>query len=217
MKRIMMLATALVLSAIFSAFADDVKQGMESPIPSATDRLAEEQLERGFGFIKSGKYRQAMYVFDEALIYNSDVPEAYFGLGISYYKLGELGNGFNIEKIQQAKEAFQEAIKLKPELTEAHYILGLCYIALGDIKAAVGEYNLLNERNKALAEQLAIKIPGYQRPAKYASVETERQKAERNQREARQAARDGEVKREERQHKYEGWAKEAYDKFMLGR
>lgn len=118
MKRVRLLA--LVLAAVLLG-------GCASAIKDGVTLLEEE------------KYEDAISVFDEEIAKEKNLEEAYRGIGIAYFELGQY---------QEAADSFENA--LKHEAKETAVIcsfLGASYIELGNYEVALEFYE------KALAKE----------------------------------------------------------------
>jgi len=71
--------------------------------------------------------------------------EAYFGLGVVYSDLG---------RYTEAIEVYKQAIRINPDYADAHCNLGVVFFIIGKKNAALGEYNILKELDKDMANEL---------------------------------------------------------------
>ncbi len=92
------------------------------------------QIEKGTSLLKEEKYEEAAEVFEKASGKSSMEREAYRGLGISYFELGQY------DKAASAFEtALEKGVKKTPEL---YNLLGISYMKIGQYdKAAVSFEN----------------------------------------------------------------------------
>ncbi len=70
----------------------------------------------GNTYRKLGDFKNTISSYEEAIISNNKIPEAYFNLGITYLVIGDIEN---------SKLNFQKAISIKNDYTEAHRNLSL--------------------------------------------------------------------------------------------
>ncbi|MES1905667.1 MAG: hypothetical protein MHPSP_002820, partial [Paramarteilia canceri] len=75
---------------------------------------AEQLKEKGNSFLNSGKYAEAIDVYNEALSFNSENPKIYFNKGMAYVGL---------KNNQLAEEDFLKAVSLDPTYAKAYYKL----------------------------------------------------------------------------------------------
>lgn len=78
------------------------------------------QIDKGTALLEEGKYEEAVDIFEKASEKDSMEKEAYRGLGISYYELGQY---------EKAAAAFQSAIDKGARKTpELYNLLGISYM-----------------------------------------------------------------------------------------
>ncbi len=119
----------------------------------------------GFAYADSGKYKEAMEAFKQAIRIKPNVAVSHYNLGIVYDSLGKyqeaieeykqairikpdyaeaydnLGNAYaDSGKYKEAIEAFKHAIRIKPDYALAHYNLSVVYDSLGKYQEAIEEY-----------------------------------------------------------------------------
>jgi len=137
----------------------------------AEENSLQEQISRGFDYIKSGDYQKASYVFALVLEYDRDNADAYFGRGICFLNLGDNEIMTNSVMIQKAIHSFWKAQELGIQENEIYYFLGRCFLALNKKDVAVNEYNILESLDKELAKQLLARIVAYKPLEQYTKEE----------------------------------------------
>ena len=65
--------------------------------------------------------------------------------------------------VQDAIYSFKKALNFGARHPEIYYYLGLCYLALKDKELAIQQYDILENLNWDLADQLLDKIVAYER------------------------------------------------------
>ena len=97
---------------------------------SITQKQAVDQhFEKALAFMSNGQYQQAVDEWNQLLLINTSIPEAFVNLGFSLYEL---------KKYRVASESFNQATDINPYQVNAYYGLAICYEKLGDIPAATG-------------------------------------------------------------------------------
>ena len=129
----------------------------------AENKPVEINLDRGFNYIETGDYKNAIEFFENVIFHHSNNSDAYFGLGLSYLKLGNNETMTVINLIEKAVSAFKKALSLKENDPKIHYNLGLSYLVLDNKDAATREYDALIILDKGLADQLFSKIDDYKK------------------------------------------------------
>jgi tetratricopeptide (TPR) repeat protein len=129
----------------------------------AEEALQQEHIKQGFDFINEAHYRDAINVFKKVLKANPENEEAYYGLGISYLRIGDTETITIPQLVQDAIYSFKKALNFGATHPEIYYFLGLCYLALKDKELAVKQYDVLEGLNRDLAGQLLDKIVDYER------------------------------------------------------
>jgi tetratricopeptide (TPR) repeat protein len=124
----------------------------------------QDYINQGFDHINSSDYHKAREAFEAAIKINPDNADAYFGLGVSYLKLGDNKIATIPQLVQEAVYFFRKALILGANYPEIYYSLGLSYLALNDKEAAIKEYDILEDLNSDLANQLLVKIVDYKKP-----------------------------------------------------
>jgi tetratricopeptide (TPR) repeat protein len=122
---------------------------------------AEEYSNDGFKLIEAGNYKEAVDFFEAATYRDSKNATAFYGLGLTYFKLGnnETMTVFNL--VEKATLAFKKALSLGANDPKIHYNLGLSYLALENKAAAIKEYDILKNLDQEIANQLLSKIDNY--------------------------------------------------------
>ena len=136
----------------------------------AGDNSTQEQINRGFDYIQSGKYQKAAEVFNTVITEDRNNVDAYFGLGISYLKLGDNEAMTNSKVVQKAISAFNKALTLRANFPEVYYSLGLCYLALHDKETAIKMYETLKDLDIEIANKLLVRIDAYKQPEQYMKI-----------------------------------------------
>jgi tetratricopeptide (TPR) repeat protein len=129
----------------------------------AEDNIQQAHIKQGFDYIDVARYRDAIHVFMKVLETNPDNAEAYYGLGISYLRLGDTITVTIPQLVQEAIYSFKKAQNFGASHPEIYYSLGLCYLALKDKELAIKQYDALEGLNRDLADQLLNKIVEYER------------------------------------------------------
>ena len=143
------LCIIIILFAVNPVFADEAVQ--------------QELVTQGFDYINEAHYRDAISVFKKTLESNPENAEAYYGLGISYLRIGDTEIITIPQLVQEAIYSFKKALNFNAKHPEIYYFLGLCYLALKDKELAVKQYDILEGLNRDLADQLLDKIVTYKR------------------------------------------------------
>jgi len=133
---------------------------------AATLFATEDHLYQGARHFEAGNYKKAIQSYQSALKTNADAAEAYKGIGMAYYKMGDFGIGYNVELISSAVDAFTQSLAIRQD-AEACYLLGLSYLALYDKKKAETAHLTLKSLDSSLAEKLSAKISAYVTPPKF--------------------------------------------------
>ncbi|MFA4918822.1 MAG: tetratricopeptide repeat protein [Thermodesulfovibrionales bacterium] len=85
----------------------------------------------GYYYDESGKYKESIEAYKQAIRIKPDYAEAHYNLGVTYGNLG-----MNREAI----DAVKQVIRIRPDYAEAHYNLGLTYYKLGMNREAIEAY-----------------------------------------------------------------------------
>lgn len=147
MKSFLLIIIILIVSS--PAFADEAIQ--------------QEQIRQGFDYINEAHYRDAMNVFRKAIKANPENAEAYYGLGISYLRLGDTKTVTIPQLVQEAIYSFKKALNFGATNPEIYYFLGLCYLSLNDKELVIKQYDVLEGLNSDLADRLLNKIVAHER------------------------------------------------------
>jgi tetratricopeptide (TPR) repeat protein len=98
-------------------------------VPTACiNRKVEEHFNLGNAYYESGKWKEAIESYKQAIRIDPDFAEAHHDLGVAY---GELG------KHEEAIKSFKQAIRIDPDYAEAHRNLGTVYSESGMYKKAI--------------------------------------------------------------------------------
>jgi tetratricopeptide (TPR) repeat protein len=143
------LCIIIILFAANSVFADEAIQ--------------QEHIKQGFDYINEAHYRNAIHAFKKVLEENPDSAEAYYGLGLSYLRLGDTETVTIPQLVQDAIYSFKKALNFGATHPEIYYSLGLCYLALKDKELAIKQYDILEGLSWDLADQLLDKIVTFER------------------------------------------------------
>jgi clan AA aspartic protease (TIGR02281 family) len=126
---------------------------------------AEDFLSQGARQLEAGHYQKAVRSFEQAIKVSPDSAQAYKGLGLAYYKLGDHEVAYDVELISYAVNALKKSLALRQD-PEVSYFLGLSYLVLYDRENAEFAYASLKTGDSKLAEQLEAKLAAYVKPAK---------------------------------------------------
>lgn len=135
--------------------------GIASSLSAGGDYLHE-----GAAQLDAGNYRKAIRSYQLAIENTQDRAEAYKGIGLAYYRLGNYEIGYDLELISAAVNAFNQSLAQKQD-AEVCYLLGVSYLALYDKKNAEATYAALKAIDSGLAAKLAQKIAAYVNPARF--------------------------------------------------
>jgi len=91
--------------------------------------MAENNL--GMALARTGRWREAMAHYEQALQIKPDYAEVYNNLGNGLVRLG---------RVQEAIADYEQALRLKPDFVEAHNNLGNALLRAGRIQEGIGEY-----------------------------------------------------------------------------
>ena len=131
----------------------------------------QEHVKQGFDCINGAHYRNAINAFKKALEANPENAEAYYGLGISYLRIGDTEFITIPQLIQEAIYSFKKALNFGATHPEIYYFLGLCYLALKDKALAIKQYDILESLNWVLADRLLGKIVEFERLHEETSIQ----------------------------------------------
>ena len=129
----------------------------------ADETIQQELIKQGFDYIDEAHYRNAINAFKRVLEENPENADAYYGLGISYLGLGDTETLTIPQLVQDAIYSFKKALNFGAKHPEIYYSLGLCYLALKDKDLAIQQYDILENLNWDLADQLLDRIIEYER------------------------------------------------------
>ena len=124
-------------------------------------------IEEGTTYLEDGNYKKAVTKFKEAADKGQDTGEAYRGIGMAKWELGEY---------EAALSAFQSALDNGAEKTAALYnFLGSCELKLDNPKEALNYYNLGQECDDASKElmqemkynEIVAYLSGFRMPRTY--------------------------------------------------
>jgi len=104
---------------------------------------ATDWFEKGLNLGKSGKYKEAVDAFTNAIELNPQYAVAYGNRGVAY---GDLGN------YQQAIKDYNKAIELNSKDADAYYNRGVAYSELGNHQQAINDYNKAIQLNPQYAD-----------------------------------------------------------------
>ena len=121
-------------------------------------------IEEGTTYLEDGNYKKAVTKFKEAVDKGQDTGEAYRGIGMAKWELGEY---------EAALSAFQSAL----EKTAALYnFLGSCELKLDNPKEALNYYNLgqeCDDASKELMQEMKYnEIVAYEQLGKWENART---------------------------------------------
>lgn len=93
---------------------------------------------RGLTLFREGRYHDALFAFNQAILLKEDDPEAWNYKGEALFKL---------ERQEEALAAFKKALEIRPLLTRALHNKGAVLLDLDRLKEALAVYKLLIQRN----------------------------------------------------------------------
>ena len=98
-------------------------------VPTACiNRKVEEHFNLGNAYYESGKWKEAIESYKQAIRIDPDFAYAHNNLGLAYDEL---------DKYEEAIESFKLAIRIDPDDASAHYNLGTVYSESGMYKKAI--------------------------------------------------------------------------------
>jgi tetratricopeptide (TPR) repeat protein len=103
----------------------------------------------GEAYSSAGLRQKALGAYRTAIGVCPDDPSTFSRLASEYIKSGDF---------QEAAKIYRSAVKILPRSAWLHYKLGRVYCRTGKMTAALDEYELLNQLNPHLADQLLIWI-----------------------------------------------------------
>jgi TPR repeat len=131
----------------------------------------EEYLQQGANHLASGNYKNAIRSYEAALKAKQDNAEAYKGIGLACYKLGNNEHYADPEKLSMALNAFEQSLAIKQD-AEIYNVLGELYLYLDNKSAALQKYEILRSLDEEKAKLLASKIDAYKEPQEYKLIRT---------------------------------------------
>ncbi len=81
--------------------------------------------------LQKADYKGAIVDFNQAIKLNTNLPQAYLGLGISYSKIGNK---------QQAIQNYNQALKFNGNFADAYFSRGQTYYEIGNRQQAIADY-----------------------------------------------------------------------------
>jgi tetratricopeptide (TPR) repeat protein len=120
-----------------------------------------EYMDQGFNQMAEKNYKNAIKAFETVLRYNPDHADAYAGLSLCYYKIGNTDVFTNNEFIEKAILYSEKAQSLGADYAETHFVLGMSHMVLGNFKAAIDEFDVLKRQDEELALQLVNRLIEY--------------------------------------------------------
>jgi len=106
---------------------------------------ARDHCERAFWLSTSGKHKEAIEEYKQAIRIFPNYAEAHSNLGANYVELGMYG---------EAIEEYKQAIRIDPDDAKAHYRLGITYFLNNDSGSALEQYEILKTLGSELANTL---------------------------------------------------------------
>jgi tetratricopeptide (TPR) repeat protein len=92
---------------------------------------AEYNFLKGFVFNDTGKYKEAISAYEQAIISNPTKIEAHYNLAFIYERFNDW---------DKAIELFKQALKVKPDFVDACYNIGVAYANKGNTNKAIEYY-----------------------------------------------------------------------------
>ena len=139
------------------------------------DTLITGYINRGEEYLRAGKYSEALYDFNKAIVINPVLPGIPNNIGVVHHRQGNLKNAvrwyskaldldpsfqlallsrgegyYQMGNYSKASNDFINATINRPNEVEGYIGLGMCYRALGNNKAALLNYNKTLELNSSL-------------------------------------------------------------------
>ena len=106
-------------------------------------------LKMGTSYSRMNQPEKAIEILKDAAEHLPNNPVVMNNLGIAYGKLG---------RVDEEIAALKKAVAIRSHYASARYNLGLTYIKKGNLAAARNEYQVLNEFNSTMAQDLLQKI-----------------------------------------------------------
>lgn len=120
-----------------------------------------EYMDQGFDYMAEKNYENAIKAFETVLRFNPDHADAYAGLGLCYYKIGNTDVFTNNEFMEKAILYSEKAQLLGADYAETHFVLGMSHMVLGNVEAAIDEFYVLKRQDDELALQLVNRLIKY--------------------------------------------------------
>jgi len=98
---------------------------------------------RGIAQFREGRYQDALFSFNQAILLKEDDPDAWNYKGEALFKL---------ERQEEALAAFEKALEIRPLLTRGVHNKGAVLVHMGRLKEALLVYELLIKRNPSDAK-----------------------------------------------------------------
>ncbi len=164
------------------------KQGRESRTEVIRDSEEQAYLDKGFEHMAENKYENAIKAFETVLRFDPDNADAYAGLGLSYYRMGDTDIFTSRESIEKAIVYSRQSLLLGADYPENHFVIGMSQIILGNIEAAIVELDALIKQDAELALQLVNRLLEYRPRSAFQRLETEGAAEEKPQTEKKKEA-----------------------------
>ena len=126
----------------------DASETLKEEVKTAEERIAnpitaDDLLLRAYAAQVDENYDLAMKYYNMVLQLAPDTAEAYYNMGIAYFKKCEY---------DKAIECYIKAIELKPDFAEAYYNIGNVYKEIGNYDRAIEHYKKATEFKPDFAE-----------------------------------------------------------------
>ncbi len=103
---------------------------LSSPVLAENTETVFSLLQRGKKLQEEGRHIQALEFFRKATTKKENFADAYFAMGISYYKL---------HRLKSSIRSFEKVLSINPESTATHNNLAVIYAELGNYRDALEE------------------------------------------------------------------------------
>jgi tetratricopeptide (TPR) repeat protein len=131
------------------ATGKDKKKKAAAYAKTIRELTADEWFEKGYSFIISGDYQNALDAFNKVIELNPTKNEgAYFNRGFAYGKLGNY---------KQAIRDFDKAIEINPKASGTYQTRGASYKLLGNNNQAIRDYDKAIEINPKYVEAYLLR------------------------------------------------------------
>ncbi len=145
------LYSALFVPSLLFAATGDHPESEPTDLSTGFDLISEDDLannpkawnRRGITLLRKGRYQDALFAFNQAILLKEDDPKAWNYKGEALFKL---------ERQEEALTAFKKALEIRPLLTRALHNKGAVLLDLNRLKEALGVYKLLIRRNASDAK-----------------------------------------------------------------